>query len=374
MRVLMWIVLAAWILTFFRTLLNLLTVERLPQDASDDGPLISVIIPARDEERTIERTVLAFLAQTYRNLELIVVDDRSTDGTAAILERIAASDSRLRVIRGEEMPPGWLGKPWALHQGSRRASGEIFLFVDADIIYAPRAVAGAYAAMQRADVPMMTLLPKFVMEGFWENVAIPMLGMMVLSFSPLWLANRTRIPLLGIGGGTGNMIRRADYEAIGGHEALKASVVDDVSLGRLVRRHGRRTMAFRADDLVSLRIYHGAREIIGGFTKNMFAVLGRSYIWTVVASVFSVIFHVLPFVLALLGDPIALAVVAIIAATRVLLFRSLEYPLSYAILAHPLMILFWTWIFLRSMWLTGVRRRLVWRGRSYDPRQTRFGA
>jgi chlorobactene glucosyltransferase len=205
-------------------------------------------------------------------------------------------------------------------------------------------------------------------------VAIPQLAVFVFCFSPLWLANRTRIVLLGIGAGTGNMIDRTDYQAIGGHEALKAAVVDDVALGRLVRRSGRRSMALRADEVVSVRIYHGLREIVSGFTKNAFAVFGRSYFWTLMATVFGIVFHVLPYVLAVSGDPISMATVAIITATRLILFRSLSYGLAYALLAHPLMVLLWSYIFLRSMWLTGVRNELHWRGRKYDAGQTRFGA
>jgi len=123
MRILLWIVLIAWLLAFFRTLLNLLSTRFLPAAASDDGTLVSVVIPARDEARTIERTIRAMLAQTHRNLELIVVDDRSADQTGTIADGIALEDPRLRVIHGEEPPLGWLGKPWALHQGSARASG-----------------------------------------------------------------------------------------------------------------------------------------------------------------------------------------------------------------------------------------------------------
>ncbi len=374
MKLLAWIVLIAWVGTFFRTILNLALVRRLPSAAPDEGPLVSVIVPARNEERMVERSIRALHAQTYRNLEVIVVNDRSVDATGAILERIAAEDSRLHVIRGEEPPPGWLGKPWALHQGSRRVSGEMLLFVDADIIYAPQAVAGAVAAFQEAGVSMIALLPKFEMEGFWENVAIPQLAVFAFSFFPAWFSNRTRIALLALGGGTGNMILRTDYEAIGGHEALKESVVDDVALARLVRRSGRRSVAYRADDLVSVRIYHGAREIIEGFTKNMFVVLGQSYFWTLVSVVLGILFHVWPYVAAFMGDPVSIATVGVITVTRVVLFRSLRYPLSYALWAHPLMVLFWGWISLRSAWLLGIRKQLVWRGRLYDAAQTRFGA
>jgi chlorobactene glucosyltransferase len=368
MRLLSWIVLIFWISSFLRTLLNLVLQKRVPLNAPDDGPLVSIVIPARDEERAIERTVRALLSQTYRNLEVMVVDDRSTDGTSAILERLAVGDSRLHIVRGEEPPPGWLGKPWALHQGSRVASGEILLFIDADIIYAPQAIAAGVAQFLDASVPMITFLPRIEMRGFWENVALPQLALMLFTFLPLWLSNRTRIPWLAVGSGTGNMIAQADYEAIGGHETLKSAVVDDVGLAYHVRRSGRRTLVYRADDLVSVRIYHGGWEIVQGFTKNAFAILRRSYLGTAAAVAFGLLFHVWPYVAACIGDPVNIATVVVITVTRIILFRSLRYPLTYAVFAHPLMMLFWAYIFLRSMWITGVRKKLLWRGRSYDIR------
>lgn len=329
-----------------------------------------MIIPARDEERTIERTVRALLAQTHQALEVIVVNDRSTDRTGEILRSIESAI----VIDGEEPPPGWLGKPWALQQGSERAKGELLLFVDADIIYASDAVGAAVARLEESGKAMLSLFPRFEMHGFWEHVAMPMLALTGFTLLPTWLGNRTRIPLLAIGGGTGNLIRRADYDAIGGHASLKDAVVDDVALARLVRHSGRHSEIVRADDLVSLRMYHGAREIVDGFTKNSFAVMGRSYLVAVASVVFMNAFHLLPYALALTGNLVALASVAVITLTRVILYRALRYRLDNALLGHPLMIAFWGWVFLRSIWYTGVRRRLDWRGRTYDARQTRFGA
>jgi glycosyltransferase involved in cell wall biosynthesis len=329
-----------------------------------------VIIPARDEERAIGPTVRALLAQTHQALEVIVVNDRSTDRTGEILRSI---DGAI-VIDGEEPPPGWLGKPWALHQGSKRAQGELLLFIDADIIYAPDAVGAAVARLEDSGMAMLTLFPRLEMHGFWEHIAMPMLPITGLSVLPTWLGNRTRIPLLAIGGGTGNLVRRADYEAIGGHTALKDAVVDDVALARLIRRGGRHSEIVRADDLVSLRMYYGAREIVEGFTKNSFAVMGRSYLVAVAGILFMNAFHLLPYAAALTGDKIAIATVGVITLTRLLLYRSLHYRLDNALFGHPLMIAFWGWVFLRSVWYTGVRRRLDWRGRTYDARQTRFGA
>lgn len=374
MTVLILIVLVAWLFTLFNTLLNLLLLPRLRADAAMVGPLVSVIIPARNEEENIERTVRAFLAQTYEALEVIVVDDASTDATAHILDRIASEDRRLRVISGAALPAGWLGKPWALHQGSVVASGEILIFVDADIVYAPPAIAGAVAELHRSGTAMVTLFPDMVMSSFWERVAMPQLAIVAYSFLPTWLSSRTTTVRLAIGGGTGNMMRRLDYDAVGGHEGLRDAVVDDVAIARKIRRSGRRTTVVRAEHLISVRMYAGGRAVIEGFTKNTFAVFNRSYFWTIAFAILGVAFHVMPYMLAATGSVLSLVTVGIITVTRLFLFGSLRYRLDYAVWAHPFMVLFWTWISLRSMWITGVRKQLAWRGRAYDADGTRFGA
>ncbi len=373
MHLLSIIIFIAWLMALVRTIVNLALIPRLRSGTpAAQEPLVSVVIPARDEARVIATTVRAFLAQTYPELEIIVVNDRSADGTGEIVRAIA--DDRLRVMDGEEPPPGWLGKPWALHQGSRLARGELLLFVDADVIYAPDAIRAAVGYREARRPALLSLLPYFEMRGFGENAAMPMMAMTCFTFMPAWISNRTRIAALAIGGGTGNLIVRGVYDEIGGHEALKDAVVDDVALARQVRRSGRATEVVRADDFVSLRMYHGLAEIVEGFTKNSFAVFGRSYIVGLLINAGSVAFHILPYGLALTGDRISIATVALISVTRLILFRSLRYRLDNALFLHPVMVTIWTWIFIRSMWLTGFRRKLLWRGRTYDARQTRFGA
>jgi glycosyltransferase involved in cell wall biosynthesis len=367
------IILAAWVLALIRTIVNLALIPSLRSDMQPENePLVSVIIPARDEAHIIERTVRAFLAQTYANIEVIVVNDRSTDATGDIVRAI--HDDRLTVIDGIEPPPGWLGKPWALHQGSRAARGELLLFVDADLIYAPPALAAAVAYLQTKGVALLSLFPHLEMRGFGEYASMPMMPMVFHTFLPTWISNRVRFARLALGGGTGNLVVRAVYEASGGHEELSDAVVDDIALARLVRRHGGRTEIVRAEELVSLRMYHGLSEVVDGFTKNTFSALGRNYVAGFFVVVGCIIFHILPYVLALAGDRYAIATVIIITITRVILFRALRFRLDAALFLHPIMAAIWTWIFLRSIWLTGIRRKLLWRGRTYDARRTRFGA
>jgi glycosyltransferase involved in cell wall biosynthesis len=374
MHTLSLVVLALWVLTLVCTALNLVSVPWRARRMPRTTPLVSVIVPARDEERDIRRTVTALLAQTYPALEVIVVDDRSTDATPAILAELAAGDPRLLVVKGDEPPPGWLGKPAALHRGSLQARGELLLFMDADILYAPDAIAAAVSYIEEREVSLLTLFPQIEMHGFWEHVLMPNLAVFLFCFVPLWAANRSRAPLFAIGGGPGNLVRRGDYDAAGGHEALSDSVVDDVALARLLRRGGFRTEAVRASDFVSMRMYHGLGEIVAGFTKNAFAVFGRRYSVAAILLAVCGVFHLLPFALALVGDRLALITVGLITLTRLLLFRTLRYGVVNALLGHPLMIAGWGYIMLRSVWFTGIRRQLHWRGRTYDAGKTRFGA
>ena len=376
MRLLSALILAAWILSLFRTITNLLLVHRLRGGQAllpVPRPFVSIIIPARNEARAIERTLRAFLAQDYPNFEVILVDDRSSDGTGDIARAIG--DPRLVVIPGEEPPQGWLGKPWAMEQGSRVARGDLLLFVDADVHYEPAALRAAVAHIEREPgIAMLALLPYFEMHGFWENIAMPALAMFVFALMPAWLSNRTRLVVFAVGAGTGNLVRRDAYERCGRHEALKDAVVDDVGLARLLRRGGETTEAVRADELISVRMYHGGREILHGFTKNAFATVGRSYLLAVPFLIFNSGIGLFPYVLALTGEHFAIATVVVISVVRVIVFAALRYPILYAIFGHPLMAAFWLVIFVRSVWKTGIRRELEWRGRTYDASETRFGA
>src|SRR5260370_14362982 len=157
--------LVVWLLAFIQTLVNLRVTPRLDANRSPrDTPLVSIVVPARNEAHIIERSVRAFLAQDYTNFELIVINDRSSDETAEILRRI--SDARLTVIDGTETPAGWLGKTWALEQGSTRARGELLLFADADLIYAAPAVRAAIAYLVRNDAALARLPSAFRKQNF----------------------------------------------------------------------------------------------------------------------------------------------------------------------------------------------------------------
>ena len=371
MHVLAAVVLAFWILIFIQTIANLKAVPRLRRDSTPQShPFVSIVVPARNEARTIERSVRAFLAQDDGNFEVVVVNDRSTDGTGDILRSIV--DPKLNVVDGAETPSGWLGKPWAVDQGIKRARGEVVLIADADLLYAPETLRAAMSELERTGASLLALFPHFEMGSFGEQVGMPMVDFFGLCLAPMWWSNASRLPRLALGAGSGNLIRRDVLASIGGFDALKDAVVDDIALARLVRRHGGVTRVARADDLIRVRMYHSAREIAHGFTKNIFAPFGRNFFVAIFFLALTVIVNLVPY--ALVYDRLAMAAVALITLTRIVLFRSLRFPLWNAILLHPLMMAFWAYIFLRSMWFTGVRNELRWRDRVYNAADTQFGA
>jgi chlorobactene glucosyltransferase len=362
---------------------NAIRLPRLPRTAAGglgNGPLLSIVVPARDEERSIEQALRSLLAQDYGPLEVIVVDDGSTDGTRAILAGFAG-DPRLTVIDGAEPPPGWLGKPHALHQGARASKGELLLFVDADVIYAPDAARRAVAFLLARGVDFLALLPRAETRGFWENVLIANLECAIY-FGPTFLIGARRPRWLAAGGGAGNLVRRSVYEAIGGHEALRDSVVDDVRLATTVKRAGYPVALALTDDLVSVRIYHGFREIWDGFTKNVAYVLNGPIgllvaFWMIAWTVLSIL---PPAVLAAaaLGAPISTLDVwraamawGILVAARVALSLTLGKPL-WSALTQPIMAAVWAGLLVRSAWRRFVRRSLTWRGRTFDARKAGF--
>jgi chlorobactene glucosyltransferase len=350
--------------------------------AAGDWPRVSIVIPARDEERDVEAAVRGHLAQDYPHFEVVVVDDRSTDRTGEILRRLASEDPRLRVIAGREPPPGWLGKPHALHLGAQAATGDPLLFVDADVRWAPGGLRAAVAFLDREKADFLVVLPHLESRGFWENVLMPNLSC-TFYFGPAFLMNMDRAPWLAAGGGAGNLVRRAPYEAIGGHEALRASVVDDVNLAMTIKRAGYRHRAIRAEDSVAVRMYRGFREVFDGFTKNTAFVFQGPVTLTllaagIVATGIAAILPPLVLLAAALGASVTPVNLALAAAStllaiglRVVVARAVGDPLWPAP-THAFMAAIWTGIIARSLFRRFVLRRVVWRGRHYDAGSARF--
>ncbi len=239
-------------------------------EIDDTFPALSIVVPARDEERQIEACVRSLLAQEYPNFEVIVVDDCSQDGTRAILDRIALEDERLIVVGGEPLPQGWVGKPWALEQGMRAARGTWLLSTDADTEHEPLAAGSAlvYAVKHRLDA--LSLLTDQSMVGTAERLILPsILWIIAFAVGGLDDVNDPLKPDAALFNGQFVLMARDAYEAIGGYAALRGEVAEDLELARLLKADGRFSIALAgAQGLVRTRMYRSFREIWNGFVKN----------------------------------------------------------------------------------------------------------
>jgi len=364
-------------------LLNLTLLPRLTREGGAPGPrpAVSIVIPARNEERDVEAAVRSHLDQDYPDFEVIVVEDRSTDGTAGILARLARGQSRLTVVPGVDPPAGWLGKPHALAQGAAVARGDLLLFADADVRYDPCALREAVSYLEARGLDLLVLLPRVEMRGFWENVLMPYL-LVAFFQAPGFLANRRRPRWIAAGGGAGNLVRRPVYDAVGGHAALRDSVVDDVRLDFAVKGAGHRFGVARAEHRVAVRMYRGFREVFDGFTKNVAyvyqGIAGVLLMAITVATLGAALLPPAALAAALLGAPIpardlvlAAEGVTLALAARLALAGALSDPLWPA-LTHPIMAAVWSGILVRSLYRRFIRRRLTWRGRDFEARSARF--
>jgi chlorobactene glucosyltransferase len=243
-----------------------------PVDRLDDAPLLSIVVPARDEERAIERCVRSLLAQRLPAFEVIVVDDRSTDRTGAILDRLAAEEARLHVGRGAPLPDGWVGKPWALAQGVRFARGAWLLFTDADTWHAPHATASAFAFARARGVDALSLGTYQELRTFAERAILPtMLGLVLVASGSMAALNDPADREHALANGQYLLVSRAAYDALGGHTALRGEIVEDLAFARRLKTDGRyRLLLAGGEGLVRVRMYTSLGEIWSGFTKNLY--------------------------------------------------------------------------------------------------------
>ncbi len=267
------------LLVFFNLQNNLRSIRKPPAEGPlpPELPPVSILVPARNEERNIERCVSSLLAQDYPAKEVIVLDDDSSDRTASIVEEMAARDRTLSLVRGKPLPPGWIGKNYACHQLSQLAHGEWLLFTDADTVHASNSVSASLRAAIEEEVDFLSLIPHIVTLSFWEKVLLPVIPFGLLAFWPLALMNSIPHPRAAMALGPFMLVKREAYIRAGGYEAIRDNIVDDIALAREVKRAGGRVAIMDGTDLVSVRFYRSFREIWYGLSKSIFGALDYSF-------------------------------------------------------------------------------------------------
>jgi chlorobactene glucosyltransferase len=346
-------------------------------DEVTNPPLISVIVPARNEAANIERCVRSLLTQTYPNLEIIVIDDGSSDATPEILARLAAESSRLQVVIGRPLPGGWLGKPYAVHQGVQRARGDWLLFVDADVTLHPSVLSSAYLAAQQNQAALLSLWARQELGTFWERVVQPVIVGLNHAIDPFQRSSSLRHPNAVCANGQFMLVERQAYERVGGHRAVRDEVVEDQKLSWHFKRAGYHVLMMDGTWGLSTRMYTSLRGIWEGWSKNNFLMLGRSYLVVLAGILTTYIVMVSPtllFICALLmqvfgyqaGYALLVNLLLIVAllVTRWRMRRYFPTPLSHY-LWHSIGGVIFIGIILNSAYQYTCQRGVVWKGRRY---------
>jgi chlorobactene glucosyltransferase len=234
-------------------------------------PRVSILVPARNEERAIAGCIQSLLAQDYPAFEVLALDDQSSDATGSILEQIARTQPKLKVLAGSPPPEGILGKNWACAQLAQQAQGDLLFFTDADTLHQPHSLRLIVTALTGEQADMMTGFPRQEVHSWGERLLVPFFTWAFYCFIPLGLAYRSRLPALSIAAGQMLLFRRQAYQAIGGHGGLGSSIIDDLTLARKIKAAGLRWRVTHISDLITCRMYHGSRQALDGFSKNLFA-------------------------------------------------------------------------------------------------------
>jgi Glycosyltransferases, probably involved in cell wall biogenesis len=337
---------------------------------------LSVLIPARNEEAVIAACVRSLVEQDYPGrLEILILDDHSTDRTAAVAREAAGGDGRVRVIPGGEMLPGWKGKPNAIRQLAEAATGELLLLGDADCVFYPGALAAAVRHREATGADCLSLIPYLDCRSFWEHVIIPLQYFIVFATLPIRNVYATKNPAFAAANGAFILIDAATYAALGGHEPVRREMAEDLKFAQHVKRCGYRLVYADGSTTYSVRMYDSLRGICEGFGKNLYSALGRSVGIVAVWSGFLWATQVLPFgfVAAALvtGDRSAagwwlpLGHVAVALGLRAALALRFRQAL-WAVLTHPLGWVATIAITYYSTYLGLSGRGHAWKGRVYQ--------
>ncbi len=359
------------------------------------NPRVSIIVPARNEEAEIENCLRSLLALDYNNYEVIAVNARSTDRTGDIMNRLVlerrqsqnphpvsakGAETRmvhptLRVIHHTELPPGWLGKTHAMWTAANIATGEWILFTDADVIFKPDALRRALAYAEAEPADHVVLFPRMLMKRPGEYMMIAFFQtMFMFGHRPWKVADPSTNDHMGVG--AFNLVRRRVYEAVGTYKALRMEVLDDMKLGKVVKRASFAQRNVFGGDLISIHWAHGAFGIVNNLTKNFFAVLSFQW-WRTVISAFGLAFlNFGPFLGTWLAPGWERVPFAIALGSMFLIYIGMSWRSSvppYYFLLHPVSTTMFIYTLLRSMLLTLRNDGIVWRGTKYPLEELRKG-
>ncbi len=345
-------------LSLLLSILNFFTVRRISRSMAVIPERVAILIPMRNEESNVDGVINSALASTgLTDFEVIALDDSSADQTSELLKRFR---EKIRVLRGQELAPGWLGKPFACYQLSKASVADYLVFIDADVRLSPSAVSSAIAFMKKHQWDFLSPYPKQLGQTFLMKLIQPLLQWSWLTSVPLRFAERGLVNSMIVANGQFFILRREAYQAVKGHEAVKSEVLEDLSLARVLSAHGFRGSVADASSIVTCAMYETDKQLIAGYTKSLWKAFGGP-VGTVFTMALLLLTQVVPITLFLLGYTAALLPFLAVAITHSL--ASYRTRASFInILAHPLAAIALIALICES-WRRKSRGQLEWRGR-----------
>ncbi|MCP2520848.1 glycosyltransferase [Candidatus Aminicenantes bacterium AC-708-M15] len=359
------------LLLLFLNLINNLRIIPKPEPLKKDKnnlPLISVLIPARNEERNIRRCLSSLLKQDYPNLEIIVLDDNSWDRTAQIVLEFCNKYSNLRLIKGKELPENWTGKNWACHQLAQEAKGEWFVFTDADTRHSSNSISSAYAIAVKNRSPFLSYLPGLINKKISEALLMPIIHFAFLVLYPLRLLTKSKDPRLAVAIGPFILIKRDFYYKIGGHESVKKEILDDLAIAKRAKAFGGKTILADGSDVMQVRFYHGFREIWKGFSKNAYGAFidcPQIIIPFLILIYFLFVYPYFSFIRGLRGGEfISISAIQVIIISLIRVILSIRCKTNMLLgLFHPIAVIIWILIVLNSLRMWVIKKGIEWKER-----------
>ncbi len=281
MEIVAWIILAFAALQFVVAFVNAVLQPKLNQKPTSND-LVSVLIPARNEEQNIVNLLIDLQHQTYKNIEIFVFDDLSTDRTAELVGEMAKYDSRIKLLSSTGLPENWLGKNYACNELAKQASGKYFIFLDADVRTEQNLIAFTISYLQKQNIQLLSIFPMQMMHGLGEKMVVPIMNYILQTLLPLVLVLRSKYASLAAANGQFMLFEAATYRKLQPHELLKGEKVEDIKTAQLYKKHGYKMACLSNNADVSCRMYTNYTDCIEGFSKNIVMFFGNSYLLTFV--------------------------------------------------------------------------------------------
>lgn len=361
MTILAYIIFVFTIIQLLVALMNLIWGTTLPESAGGSSELVSVLIPARNEENNIGNILQDLIKQEYSNIEIIVFDDQSEDRTREIVKEFAATDTRIRLISSEGLPEGWLGKNYACHSLSKYSKGYYLLFLDADVRVKNNTIGKAVSFSRKHDLTLISIFPKQIIGSAGERITVPNMNYILLSLLPLLLVRKLKFPSLSAANGQFMFFKAGIYNSIEPHLMMKNDKVEDISIARYLKQNRHKISCLVGDDDINCRMYSGFTDAVTGFSKNVIAFFGDSFLlalifWLVTTFGFLAI-------LFCLSKWLLIVYLAAYLLTRILISVSSHQNILYnLVLIFPLQITMG--IFIYKAFINKFFRKYQWKGRS----------